>query len=277
MRLLNNMKRDIKKKLLLNAACCFLFISNVSAATTESQPKLMKQNNKKFAVTLGGTRAIYHENNKSNTISVTNEQDYPILIQSRVLPDIGGRGGPASDNKNVMTGFIVTPPIFRLDGGQKGRINIVNAIGARESSRETLSWLCVKGIPPKDSDVWGDPKKMNEDQYVLNVELSVDSCVKLIYRPSNLERDPSVIDFSKKVSWSINGKYIIVSNNSPYYLNFSNIKLDGYTVKLPVYLAPMSKTTLDMPLDIDRKEGGVVQWSLINDQGGQGIEYKQQL
>lgn len=271
------MKQNVIPAIVVSAACALL-ASNASASTTaEVQPKLIQQNSKKFAVTLGGSRVVYYEGNRSNNISVTNEQDYPILIQSRVLPDVGGEGGPASDNKNAVTGFIVTPPIFRLDGGQKSRINIVNAIGARDNSKETLNWLCVKGIPPKDSDVWGKPKKVNEDEYVLNVELSVDSCVKLIYRPSTLERDPSVIDFSKKVSWKVSGKHIIVSNESPYYLSFSHIKLNGYAVKLPVYLAPVSKVSLDIPGGVNINERGLVQWSLINDQGGQGVEYKQQL
>ena len=59
----------------------------------------------KFEAILGATRVIYHLDGNGESLRVKNPQDYPILIQSKVM-DEGSK-----DNAD----FIVTPPLFRLD------------------------------------------------------------------------------------------------------------------------------------------------------------------
>ncbi|NPE97657.1 Dr fimbrial biogenesis chaperone DraB, partial [Escherichia coli] len=69
-------------------------------------------------------------------------QDYPMLVQSEVL----------SEDQKSPAPFVVTPPLFRLDGQQSSRLRIVRTGGEFPSDRESLQWICVKGIPPKEDD-----------------------------------------------------------------------------------------------------------------------------
>ncbi|TBL64182.1 hypothetical protein EYY97_04285, partial [Hafnia paralvei] len=62
-----------------------------------------------FTVKIGASRVIYGLTSSGESIGVSNLQDYPMLIQSTVL----------GEDKKTKAPFVVTPPLFRLDGQQQ--------------------------------------------------------------------------------------------------------------------------------------------------------------
>lgn len=136
------------------------------SAATETK---IDATSKTFILHLGATRVIYNPSGNGSTLSVYNNQDYPMLVQSEVL---------AEDRKGKAP-FVVTPPLFRLDGLQSSRLRIVRTGGVFPEDRESLQWLCVKGIPPKSGDRWADDKNRNkaDDRVSLQMNFSVNSCM----------------------------------------------------------------------------------------------------
>ena len=75
-----------------------LVLASELAAATESG-----------GVTIGGTRLIFDGGKKEASLSVSNSDTGPYLIQSWVEPN---------NNDPARPPFIITPPLFRLDGNQ---------------------------------------------------------------------------------------------------------------------------------------------------------------
>lgn len=61
-------------------------------------------------VIIGGTRIIFDGAKKETSLSVNNPDGTPYLIQSWIDVQEGASG---------KMPFIITPPLYRLDGGQK--------------------------------------------------------------------------------------------------------------------------------------------------------------
>ncbi|EMS7100757.1 fimbria/pilus periplasmic chaperone, partial [Yersinia enterocolitica] len=120
-----------------------------------------------FSVKVGETRAIYPLSSvKGISLSMVNPQDYPILVQTQIK----------DEDKHSSAPFVVTPPLFRLDAGMQGRVRVIRTGGNFPQDRESLQWLCLSGIPPKEGDMWDngrhDNKKETQDVN-LDVRLSI--------------------------------------------------------------------------------------------------------
>ena len=114
-------------------------------------------------VIIGGTRIIFDGAKKEASISVNNPDATPYLIQSWIDEQEGGSG---------KTPFIITPPLYRLDSGQKNIERIV-ATGSLPQTQESLFWVNIKAIPSAS-------KQMN------SLQIAVKTRIKLIYRPVTL-------------------------------------------------------------------------------------------
>ncbi len=91
-------------------------------------------------VVVGGTRLVYPGGKKEATITVKNPDDIPYLVQSWVNADLEG---------NVKAPFLVTPPLFRLNGGKENTLRVVKTAQALPEDRESVFWLSVKTVPPE--------------------------------------------------------------------------------------------------------------------------------
>ena len=69
-----------------------------------------------YSIVLGASRVVMKPGNEAYNLPVENKQDYPVLIETTILNE-------DSDTKSNM--YVVTPPLFRLDGGQKNSISII--------------------------------------------------------------------------------------------------------------------------------------------------------
>ncbi|MDK1711725.1 fimbria/pilus periplasmic chaperone [Serratia marcescens] len=215
----------------------------------------LKQTVESYSVALGATRVIYTPESGASDVSVTNSNDYPMLVQSLVY---------AEDRKSAAP-FVVTPPLFRLDGHQTSRVRVIQTGGGMPADKETLQWLCVTGIPPENDDAWAKNKEGSvavPKSATLDVKIKFSRCIKLLVRPSAIKSTPQ--DAAEGLVWQREGALLKVSNPSPYYVNLKTLSVGGKAIVQPGYLPPSGSHTYPLPAGAQ----GAVQWSYITDLGG---------
>ena len=244
----------------------FCFALSFISAVVNASSSNMAISSKQYGVTLGGSRVIYPLDANGVMVSVNNPQEYPVLIQARVLNENkSGEGTP----------FVVTPPLFRLDSKQQSSLRITQTGGSYPHDKESLLWLCVKGIPPKDSDLWAEnheSKKSSVADVGVSLRIAIDNCIKFMVRPNELKGNPS--QFAGELKWKIEGHKLIAENPTPFYMNLGKITFDGKDLQ-PHYIPPKDKWSFELPKVSSSKNG--VTWQVINDQGGLGAEYNKDL
>ncbi|EHX6757649.1 TPA: molecular chaperone [Salmonella enterica subsp. enterica serovar Chester] len=207
-------------------------------------------------VLLGASRVIYPGNNSRGvTLTVSNQVSHPFLVKSMVLDESRQHGAP----------FIVTPPLFRLDGGQRNTLTITRTGGRFPADREALNWLCVSFIPPKPDSVWDENKKgsVGKGNVSTIVQVVPGSCIKLLVRPPSVQGDS--VDVADKVFWSVSGKTITATNPTPFYMNISQASFNGKNLTMDKsYIPPFSDEKYPLP---GNEIKGTVKWSVIGDYG----------
>ncbi|HHR5860528.1 TPA: fimbria/pilus periplasmic chaperone [Providencia alcalifaciens] len=229
----------------------------ISGGAYGEKPQI-KSNTKSFSVKLGATRVIYQPGSSGSTLTVINPQDYPILVQSKVH----------GEDKISDAPFIVTPPVFRLDGEQQSRIRIVQTGGDFPTDRESLNWLCVTGVPPKPDDTWNEGKVPAPTEATLEVQLRINSCVKLLIRPTAVKGEPT--DVATSVVWSREGNSLVATNPTPFFMNLKSLSVGGKLVNELDYIPPKDSRHFTLPTGAS----GSVAWTLVTDYGGDSRSYQ---
>lgn len=202
------------------------------------------------AIALDRTRVIFDGEQSSMTLSISNEnKQLPYLAQSW-LED--------ADGKKMTTGaLVVTPPLQRLEAGQKSLIRIQSTAGAKllAQDRESLFYFSLREIPPK-----------SEKPNVLQIALQ--TRVKLFYRPVSLKAKPGNIWQEQMVLHKVTGGYRI-ENPTPYYITvigMGNNKKTAETAPFEsVMVSPKSSVT------VKTAQGNTPYLTYINDYGGRPV------
>ena len=202
-------------------------------------------------VIVGGTRLIYDGSKKESSLSVKNPDKSAYLIQSWIEAGTDAEKAP----------FIITPPLFRLDGGNENLLRIVRAGGNLPNDKESLFWMNIKSIPSMEQDSSKD-----------TLQIAVKTRIKLLYRPEGLKGEPE--EFAESLSWQRVGNEIQVTNPTPFYMNFQKVNVGGKEVKEATYVAPGATARFALPANTT---AGNVSWALINDYGGTGKEHTKKL
>ncbi len=150
--------------------------------------------------------------------------------------------------------FVTTRPLFRLDGGQANVIRVVRAGGSLPEDRESLFWLSIKAIPSS---------RPAEGQNTL--QFAARSVLKLIYRPPALSGTPE--KRAGELRWQRAGNQLLVTNPTPFYMHFHEIRVGKASVEKVTFVPPMGEARFDLPSGAT----GTVTWRLINDYGGIGV------
>lgn len=198
-------------------------------------------------VIIGGTRVIFEGAKKEATINITNPDNTPYLIQSWI---------DMQDGVSGKAPFIITPPLYRLDGGQKNLERIVMT-GSLPQEQESLFWLNIKAIPSAS-------KEMNA------LQIAVKTRIKLIYRPEGL-RVSTPEEQVNKLTWQRSGNAIQVNNPTPYVINFNEITLGGRKLDDVTYVLPGASARFSLPEGVS---GHALTFKVINDSGSPGTEHK---
>ena len=198
-------------------------------------------------VIIGGTRVIFEGAKKEATINITNPDNTPYLIQSWI---------DMQDGVSGKTPFIITPPLYRLDGGQKNLERIVMT-GSLPQEQESLFWLNIKAIPSAS-------KQMNA------LQIAVKTRIKLIYRPDGL-RESTPEEQANKLTWQRSGNAIQVNNPTPYVINFNEITLGGRKLDDVTYVLPGASARFSLPEGVS---GHFLTFKVINDYGSPGTAHQ---
>jgi P pilus assembly chaperone PapD len=193
-------------------------------------------------VIIEGTRLIYQGDKKEASLGISNPDRLDYLVQSWV---------ESTDNARDKTPFLITPPLFRLDGKQDNILRVVRTGGNLPSDRESLYWLNIKSIP-----------STSREESSNTLQIAIKTRIKLIYRPSGLRGKPDEV--ADKLRWHKQGNSLVVSNPTPFYMNFQAISVGGKKVDNVTWVAPDSDAHFAVPGGIT---GSRVSWKIINDYG----------
>lgn len=213
---------------------------------------------KTFAIELNSSRVIFTGDRKSVSLSVLNPQSYPVLVQSVSYKEDLKKAGS----------FIITPPLIRLEAQQRSNLNvrIIDTSGFA-NDRESMEWMCVKGVPPKNSH--DTPSVPSVPEVVLQVSLN--TCNKIFYRPKGMTESPS--SFYGSLKWAVRDGHYFVKNDGPFYMNFADVRHNGNPVFGFDYIEPFSEKKFKAAAS----GTGVMQWKLVTDTGGISSPYKSSL
>ncbi|HDC1420836.1 TPA: molecular chaperone [Salmonella enterica] len=215
------------------------------------------------SVVIMGTRVVYPAQKKSINVQITNNESSPSLIQSWI--DDGNAFRPPD---SVLTPFIITPPIFRIEPKSGQTLRIMYTHETLPLDRETLFYLNVLDIPakPKPNEYSASGNKGNF------IQLAVRSRIKLFFRPAELKINPA--DSYNQVLWRLkqngNNNTLQVDNKTPYYITYSKVQIQNnqnfQNISSVGMLAPF--TTKYFPLKERLTPGAKISWVIINDYGG---------
>ncbi|MGP2408160.1 fimbria/pilus periplasmic chaperone [Yersinia sp. 2545 StPb PI] len=247
-------KKTTTKRPILSGLLLFLGCTAQSFAVQPPVP--VESTTQPFTLKLGATRVIYDPTSAGATLVVSNPQAYPILVRSAVL----------AEDRVASAPFMVTPPLFRLEGQQQSRLRVVKAGGQLASDRESLYWLCVTGVPPKGDEAWAEGQDgkpaLPQKSVNLNIQLSVQSCIKLFVRPSGLGQPSNT---ASTLTWTRKGEQLDVNNPTPFYMNLKSVRVGDKAVENITHVPPFSSRQFTLP----KGGGGQVQWQVITDLGGE--------
>ncbi|MGP2543559.1 fimbrial biogenesis chaperone [Yersinia sp. 2541 StPb PI] len=201
-------------------------------------------------VVVGGTRLIYDGEKKETTLSVSNPDKVPYLIQSWVDTQDGGA---------AKAPFIITPPLFRLDSNKDNVLRVVRAGGNLPEDKESLFWLNVKSIPSSE--------KIDN-----TLQIAVKTRIKLIYRPQSIKK--TVEQSAKGIKWQRSSNTLKAINDSAHYITFFSVSMGGKDIPNVTMVAPGSTLNINLPAGMT---GSSVSWKIINDYGGTSEAYQASL
>ncbi|EMX9647887.1 molecular chaperone [Salmonella enterica] len=207
-------------------------------------------------VELDATRVIYPLNSKGVSLGVRSKHNFPVLVKSSVVGEGQKKEAP----------FIITPPLFRLDGGERNALSITRTGGNYPTDRESLNWICVQGIPPEPDSAWAGDEKQGSDKKKVStsVQMIISSCIKLFVRPESLSGNPAGV--ADKVSWKVTGKTLTAANPTPFYMNVSSLVFNGTKLNMArTYIPPFAEEKISLPSGAAAK--GTLKWEVIGDYG----------
>lgn len=246
-----NMKNNLRKFQLL--VISGLILSGMDAAVAGENGA-----GEVSGVTLGASRVIYPSGARSVNLGVSNSSDHPFLVKSEVLDESMQHEAP----------FIVTPPLFRLDGGQRNTLSITRTGGDFPADRESVNRVCVRSIPPEPDSAGDNSKKESgKDKISVTKRVLPVLCIKLFVRPESVRGNS--LDVADKVTWTIKGNTVVASNPTPFYINISDASVNGKKLKMgesyKSYLPPFSEE--QFPLPSGTVKNSTVKWKAVGDYG----------
>lgn len=203
-------------------------------------------------IVVDSTRHLYKEGSREINAHIENKDDTPYLIKSWV---------EAPEGKTASY-FMVTPPLFRLEGKQTNTLRIFpNAnISNVPNDRETVYFFNVMSIPPtSDSDA--DKNKL---------QLAVRHKMRLIYRPKSVQ-ELSANAEAKKLEWRKTNNKVTLTNPTPFFIYFKSVKVNNKEINSSIpHVGAFSKEEFTLPAGVSGTE---ITWIISTDGGGSGSTY----
>ncbi|MGL6017135.1 MAG: fimbrial biogenesis chaperone [Gibbsiella quercinecans] len=169
------------------------------------------------SVTILGTRVVYPAKEKEVTVRLGNKGERPALVQAWID---NGDANASLDKINIP--FIILPPVFRMEANKGQTLRIVYTGTALPKDKESVYWLNILDIPPKDKRMEGKNQ----------LQLAIRSRIKIFYRPEGLDLSGAE-KAAQTLVWRAGDKsnQLKAVNNSPYYVNVSLIEVEDASGK----------------------------------------------
>lgn len=204
-----------------------------------------------------GTRFIYPATQQSLTLRTANTGQHPILVQSWL-----DTGDFTSDPSLQTVPFLLTPPVYRLDPGQRASLLLRHTGERLPSDRESVFWINFLEVPARD-------RTQNN-----LLQLSYRLRMKVLYRPDGLSG--SAYEAIGQVLWAYHAAdhEIEAVNAAPYAVSLARLELDTqekpgtFITLMGLTVAPLSRTRFPLPQGATPRAGkDALRYQAANDDG----------
>ncbi|MCS3431271.1 molecular chaperone [Klebsiella sp. BIGb0407] len=201
------------------------------------------------SIVVQSTRVIYPANKQYVSVQLVNNNGTPSLVQSWI------DGGDIDSTPETTTApFIVTPPITKISAYDGTQLKVHFLERALPQDRESVYYFNILDIPAKSDN----------DQGVNQLKLTVQTRIKLFYRPvkllSGVEKSLNEITFSAST------RSVIINNPTPYFMTIADISLkNDELLAQSVMLEPFSKQ--DVSINREPSAGWMIDVDFIGDSG----------
>ncbi|CAI1213840.1 fimbrial biogenesis chaperone [Serratia fonticola] len=196
-------------------------------------------------ISLGQTRVIFSAADKAQTLIVSNSGQQAYLVQARVQNGL---------DDTTPAPFIVTPPLFSLQGDSRQLLRLLPQDATLPSDQESLFYLSISAIPAQAEPVTAADRLSVGVRFVL----------KLFYRPQGLalpaDNTPCLLTFKREAHG------VRAINPTGYFQTLGMLAVDGHTVALdqqPAMVPPHSSIILAVDGPVNK-----VAWQTLTDFGG---------
>ncbi|WP_193162843.1 fimbrial biogenesis chaperone [Enterobacter ludwigii] len=198
------------------------------------------------------------ENTGGVVVNVVNPATSVYLLQSTVSAFDADTGRAVENKLTPIPPFVVLPPLRRLEGEGRVALRIRQAGGQLPTDRETAAIVSVKAIPSagQDDSTAGQASGSR-------VQIALRMNMRLFWRPAGV----SAPDYTKIVGalmFSRQGKSLVVSNPTPWFVHFSALSAGGVAVtetSRSAWVSPKSSHTFDFTQPV----ADVLTWTLSGD------------
>ncbi|EGT5711715.1 molecular chaperone [Cronobacter dublinensis subsp. dublinensis] len=204
------------------------------------------------AIALDRTRVVYNGDEKSISLSISNENKHlPYLAQAWIED--------AQGNK-ITAPLNVLPPVQRVEAGAKSQVKVQAsaATASLPQDRETLFYFNLREIPPRSN-------KPN------TLQIALQTRIKLFYRPAAIALDKTQAaegDWVEKITLTRQGDKYMVNNPTPYFMTIveGTAGVKGKPVNFePLMVGPKSSAAIEASASAF---GTSPVLSYVNDYGG---------
>ncbi|MGS1110470.1 fimbrial biogenesis chaperone [Achromobacter anxifer] len=180
-------------------------------------------------LTVAGTRFIYPAQAWSLTIRTGNSGEAPILVQTWLDQE---HAQARTDPSELSAPFVLTPPVYRLDAGERKALELRYTGEPLPRDRESVFWINFLEIPSLQ------PSRRNQ------LQLSFRLRMKVLFRPPALQGDPR--EAPAQVAWKYRRTgdaaapwQLEAHNPTPFHVSLARLelpaaagvqRLDGLTV-----------------------------------------------
>ncbi|MBK4714645.1 fimbria/pilus periplasmic chaperone [Enterobacterales bacterium BIT-L3] len=153
------------------------------------------------AIALDRTRIIFDGSQKSESLSITNEnKKLPYLAQGWLENEKG---------EKINNPLMVLPPVQRMEPGERSQLKIqgLPTVSTLPQDRESLFYFNLREIPPR----------ANEPNVL---QIALQTRIKLFYRPQAIMKSANEMEtpWQQQITLIRQGDKYQVMNPTPYYI-----------------------------------------------------------
>lgn len=214
-------------------------------ATQQTQEQIRKGSYHQVGLGLSVSRIVIENGKTFGSALFDNGSENTYLIQAELLKE---------DMKTRAEAAVVSPSFALLNSFSSQRLTttIIDPLSLPQD-RESLFYLRVTAVEEKN------PGQAGEN----SITLSAGTINKVFYRPKGLKGN--LIGAVRNLQWRLEGKTLLVKNDSPYNVTITGIQVDKKQVQnLSVIATPYSETATDVEIGTGAHE---LEWYSIDEIG----------